>query len=165
MRGARDKVVMQKTLLRGETTIYGHRVVNSLSVKVKKEGATKYTRTSLRLPHWAAVMQHGLEQYRVGTFASGNDDAEKKGQSDVLEPSFQRGPRCSCGVPQLPDEAMLHSLRAPDAKSLSRGTPEAADAQKPPHVEEPSAGAAAKNPRLTGGQSLGFTNCWRGCAI
>lgn len=77
------QVLMQKTLLRGETVIFGKQVIDSLSVKVKAEGSGKRTRTSVRLAHWVEVMKEGLGKFRIGTFDSGANCDEKKNQPRI----------------------------------------------------------------------------------
>lgn len=101
-------VIMQKTVLRGETTSIGNMVVASMCVKTKKEGAKKYAMTFLRLAHWCAVMQSGLSLCRIGTFSDGSDCQIKKNQprgayvvldlppKHDVEALAQHHNRCSC---------------------------------------------------------------------
>ena len=85
-----DREMMKKTLLRGESTIFGNDVCDSIRLVPKvdaragrlgadvQDGAKgkSQPRQSLKMAHWIAVMQAGLEQERIGVFdaAKGNPD-------------------------------------------------------------------------------------------
>ena len=79
-----DRVLMQKTLLRGEATIYAFRVVDSISVKRKRtDGRDGYTKCAVRIDHWKAVMEAGLGQHRIGTYSDGQSCTENPGKARV----------------------------------------------------------------------------------
>ena len=81
-----DREIMQKTLLRGEAVIFGRRVIDSLAVKKRRPGGTGagYTKESVKLAHWKAVMQHGLAKYRVGRYDAGDQCADYPNQPRIL---------------------------------------------------------------------------------
>lgn len=66
-----DREVMQKTLLRGEAVIFGRQVIDCMSVKKRRTVGSGYTKESVKLAHWKAVMQAGLAKHRVGVYDSG----------------------------------------------------------------------------------------------
>eukprot|EP00435_Cladocopium_sp_Y103_P004245 s2104_g1.t1 len=89
-----DRAIMAKTILRGEPIIFGHKVIDSVSIKKKNPDTQKYSRVSLKLRHWKAVVSAGLNVHRVGRF----DD----GQACTDHP---RQPRLILELPPAGDEA------------------------------------------------------------
>lgn len=57
---------MLRTLMRGESEIYGRRVIDAAAKKTKCPETGKYKKASLRLAHWLAVVRAGMEQHRIG---------------------------------------------------------------------------------------------------
>ena len=152
---------MQKTLLRGETTIFGSRVIDSVAVKQKKEGSEKYSRTSLKMAHWVAVMKAGLALYRIGTFDSGADCPVKKNQPRVIlhlpksdSPEaiveFHNRLMQLCAMPY---EALIQKISA-KAGSKSKS----AAAEKPKELQAPE-GAPAQGSGSCQSAVLGFQAC------
>eukprot|EP00435_Cladocopium_sp_Y103_P051498 s847_g16.t1 len=77
--------IMAKTLLRGEAVVFGSKVVDSMHKKTPCAAGSKqkFTRVSLKLGHWKAVMASGLAQYRVGRYDSGENATERKGHPRI----------------------------------------------------------------------------------
>ena len=88
-----DREMMKKTLLRGESIIFGYDVCDSIKLvpkgDVKAGGggggaqdgakAKRPQRQSLRIAHWVAVMQAGLGHERVGEFDAGKGNPDRRG--------------------------------------------------------------------------------------
>ena len=66
-----DREIMHKTLLRGEAVIFGRKVIDSLAVKRRRVEGGGYSKESVKLAHWKAVMLAGLAKHRVGAYDSG----------------------------------------------------------------------------------------------
>ena len=169
------QVIFQKTLLRGETTIYGQRVVDSLCVKTKKEGSQKYSRTNLKLAHWCAVVQSGLALHRIGTYSDGSECPEKKNQprvvldfprNDDMKAVAEYHNRCMmlCSVPytcllqKIQEKAGKQKTSAEASKGSAGEGPEKKRKEAP--VED--AGASGSQPPASGpprSQALGLNRC------
>lgn len=87
------QAIMAKTILRGEPIIFGHKVIDSVSVKKKNDNG-KYSRVSLKLRHWKAVMSAGMSLHRIGRFDDGQACEE-----------YPRQPRLILELPPAGDEA------------------------------------------------------------
>ena len=150
------QVLMQKTLLRGETVIFGKQVIDSLSVKVKAEGSEKRTRTSVRLAHWVEVMKQGLGKFRIGTFESGANRDETKNQPRIrLELSSSDNPGAVIEFHNrlmklcaMPYECLIQKINAKAGKAGKKRP-------APPAPEE----AVAEELPLPAAGSLGFQAC------
>ena len=87
------QAIMAKTILRGEPIIFGHKVIDSVSVKKKNDNG-KYSRVSLKLRHWKAVVSAGMSLHRIGRFDDGQACEE-----------YPRQPRLILELPPAGDEA------------------------------------------------------------
>lgn len=146
-----DRVILQKTLMRGETTIYGRLVADSIAVKMKApgqqtdSGGAKYSRTSLKLSHWKAVVSEAMQQERIGEFIDGPEEGGKKDQprlvlhlppsdnEDAIIEFHNRLMRLCC----MPYEALMEKIRSKEGKvqkSKKSGEPPSA-AVEPPEVQ------------------------------
>ncbi|CAE7523944.1 unnamed protein product [Symbiodinium natans] len=77
--GSSVQAVMLRTLLRGEPVIFARRVVDACSKKTTVDNKT--VRTSLKLAHWLAVINAGMEQHCIGEVQT---LADRKGPRLVL---------------------------------------------------------------------------------
>ena len=72
------KVLMQKTLSRGENVVCGYSVIDSTVQRVKAEGSTrKWDKKAIKMSQWKAVMMAGLQGSCVATYSDGADCQEK----------------------------------------------------------------------------------------
>lgn len=158
-----DRVILQKTLMRGETTIYGRLVADSIAVKMKApgqqtdSGGAKYSRTSLKLSHWKAVVSEAMQQERIGEFIDGPEEGGKKDQprlvlhlppsdnEDAIIEFHNRLMRLCC----MPYEALMEKIRSKEGK-----------VQKPKKSGEPPS-KAVEPPEVqpARSQSLGVSGC------
>ncbi|CAE7408241.1 unnamed protein product [Symbiodinium natans] len=77
--GSSVQAVMLRTLLRGEPVIFARRVVDACSKKTTVDNKT--VRTSLKLAHWLAAINAGMEQHCIGEVQT---LADRKGPRLVL---------------------------------------------------------------------------------
>eukprot|EP00435_Cladocopium_sp_Y103_P009541 s3136_g2.t1 len=69
--------IMMRTIGRAEPVIFGRVVCDTCSKKTKDEATGKYSRVSLKIGHWQAVMEAGLRQWPIGEYIS--NAADRKG--------------------------------------------------------------------------------------
>jgi hypothetical protein len=74
-----DRVIMQKTILRGEEIIFCDAACDSM--RKKQDGNPRPT--ALKHHQWKEVMEQGLVQHRVGTYDSGENAVQKKGVARI----------------------------------------------------------------------------------
>lgn len=157
-----DRVILQKTLMRGETTIYGRLVADSIAVKMKApgqqtdSGGAKYSRTSLKLSRWKAVVSEAMQQERIGEFIDGPEEGGKKDQprlvlhlppsdnEDAIIEFHNRLMRLCC----MPYEALMEKIRSKEGK-----------VQKSKKSEPPSAAVEPPEVQPARSQSLGVSGC------
>ena len=166
--------IMLKTLLRGESCIYGKSVIDSVCIKSKCPATQKVTRKSLKLPHWKAVMSAGLAQHRVGYFSEGTEEADRPGWPRVVlelpDPSNESATKeyhnrlmRLCGLPfhalsqKIRERAMR---RPPKGKQAKKGT-EVKDEIEDAAEEEVAAASSEQRgrKRLRPAADLGFGDC------
>eukprot|EP00973_Karenia_brevis_P011566 1564650-Karenia_brevis.AAC.1 len=94
---------MKKTVLRGQASVFGKEVIDSIRVvapSMESGGADagprakRSKRESIKLGYWEAVMKTGFGQYRVGTFNDGKEETRK-------------GPRVIFDLPAEEDECKV----------------------------------------------------------
>ena len=95
----KDREIMRRTVMRGQSTVFGSEAIDSMRLLLNPvakagESATtiqppakrsKVCRSTVKLPQWKAVMQAGLDQFRVGVYDDGRDNADKKGARVVFD--------------------------------------------------------------------------------
>ena len=88
---------MRRTLMRGESPVFGRDVCDAIKVHAQpspEQGgipAAKKQRITPKVAHWEAVMQAGLQHHRIGVYDDGRGNIDRKGLRVVVELPRTRG--------------------------------------------------------------------------
>ena len=150
-----DREIMHKTLLRGEAVIFGRKAIDSMAVKRRRDQGGGYTKESVKLAHWKAVMLAGLAKHRIGAYDSGATCADHPNQPRVrldlppddqpgLQEEFHNRLMALCQLPYVKlTEAILKRHQkgaAPREPGAAQAAPAAAARRRGPR-QQPGAAA------------------------
>lgn len=89
---------MQKTLARGEQTIYACRVIDSCCQRYKAEGDKKTYKKYIKLSQWKAVMEAGLRDSVIARYSDGQGAEDKPNMPRVTLQLPPAGDERACAL-------------------------------------------------------------------
>lgn len=143
---------MQKTLARGEQTIYACRVIDSCCQRYKAEGDKKTYKKYIKLSQWKAVMEAGLRDSVIARYSDGQGAEDKPNMPRVTLQLPPAGDERACALYHnelmrlclLPLSTLFDRIREKNEKSekkrartVEKEASQGAAAAKDPRREEP----------------------------